>query len=221
MKEHQLTVEDLLIAELAQHPDNANNGDVDAIVESIKVNGFYQPIIVQASSGYVIAGNHRLLAAIKSGAKTIPGIVLDVTDLEAKRMMVADNRITRLGHDDEGQLANILEELYATDAGLSGTGYDHHDYEYLMDLVNAPLGPEDFDLPEVDPGRTEIPTHRLNFTINPVVSEDGKVYELTLSRPGYSHVTANDINMLRKALGQEPYNRNQLESFGVPDWDRG
>jgi len=221
MKQHKLVIQDLAISELSQHPDNANSGDVDAIVESIRVNGFYAPITVQESTGYVIAGNHRLLAAMKTGATTIPGIVLDVTNLEAKRMMVVDNRITRMGHDDEGMLANILEELYATDSGLAGTGYDHDDYEYLMALVNEPLMESDFDLPDVEVPHDTVSGHRLNFTINPVISEDGQVYELTLSRPNYSHVTANDINLLRKALGLQPYDRNQLESFGVPAWDRG
>lgn len=224
MKEHRLVVQDLAISELSQHPENANNGDLDAIEESIKVNGFYAPIAVQESTGYVIAGNHRLLAAMKLGMKTIPGIVLNIDDNEARRIMVADNRITRLGFVDEGAEANLLELLYATDEGLAGTGYDHDDYEKLMTLMGDPLTDEDF----VDPAESDTvdknagqEAHRLNFSIMPVISEDGKVYEMTLARSNYTHITANDLNLLRKALGQEALTREEMRSWGVPDWDRG
>lgn len=224
MKTHQLVVQDLAIAELQQHPENANNGDVDAIADSIAVNGFYQPIIVQAGTGYVLAGNHRLLAELKLGHKTIPGIVLDVDDTEAKRIMVADNRITRLGHDDEGQLANLLEDLYATDAGLGGTGFDFDDYEYLMALVRDPFTAADVT-GSPDPAPSE---HigagggkRLNFSVLPQVDDDGNVYELLLSRPNYSRISANDLNLLRVALGQAQLSHVELASYGVPSWNGG
>jgi hypothetical protein len=223
MKQHTLLVRDLDVSELRQHPENANNGDLEALEDSIAQNGFYAPIIVQDSTGYVIAGNHRLLAAMRAGMKTIPGIVLELTDEEAKRIMVADNRITRLGFDDEGQLANLLEDLHDTNAGLSGTGYDYDAYEKLMALVHEPLTASDLG---VDDGSSEpdqgssSSTPRLNFSIMPVISEDGKVYEMTISRSNYTHITANDLQLLRKALGQERLSREEMRTWGVPDWDR-
>src|SRR6478752_10186842 len=75
---HQLEISEVLVDEVSQHPDNANNGDLEALKESIQVNGFFSPIIVQASTGYIIAGNHRWQVANELGMVTIPAIILDV-----------------------------------------------------------------------------------------------------------------------------------------------
>lgn len=42
-----------------RHPRNRREGDVGAIVELIRVNGFVGAAIVQESTGYCVAGNHR------------------------------------------------------------------------------------------------------------------------------------------------------------------
>lgn len=220
MKIHDLVVQQLDVHSIEQHPENANNGDVDAIVESIQINGYYQPIVVQASTRYVIVGNHRYLAAMKSGSPVVPGFVLKLTDVEAKRMMIADNRLTRMGYDDEAQLLNLLDQLHSTDDGLAGTGYDNDDRQHLFELVHEPLTYEhdESDTPVDNPEGTL--GSRLNFGIMPVVSEDGKVYELTLSRAGFAPITANDVNKLRQALGQHPFTPSELGTFGVPAWER-
>lgn len=126
-------IEKLLIPldSVRQHPRNANNGDVEAIAESIMANGFYNPIIVQRSTGYIIAGNHRYAAMLSLGQDKIPAIVLDVNDKTALRVMVADNRTAELAVRDEHGLQEILEELTETEQGLVGTAYTEDD---LLDL---------------------------------------------------------------------------------------
>lgn len=52
---------------LATHPENPRQGDVAAIAASIETNGFYGAVVAQKSSGHVLAGNHRLLAARERG----------------------------------------------------------------------------------------------------------------------------------------------------------
>lgn len=214
--EHRLVVEMVGVDEISQHPENANSGDVDLIQSSIQVNGLYTPITVQRSSGHIIVGNHRYLAAVKRGMRTVPVIYLDVDDLEAKRIMVVDNRSARVGYDDEGQLANLLEALHDTDQGLAGTGYDFQDYSALMELVNSPLEEHDFDLPD-DTAEEPVLGH-LNFSINPILDDDGKVREFNITREGMRHLTANDLNTIRRRLGQQPLNRFQLATYDIPDW---
>lgn len=82
------------------HPQNVNQGDVEAIVESIRHNRFYGAVTVQKSSNRIIAGKHRWLAAKKCGLNAVPVIWADVDDEEALRIMLADNRTTRLGFAD-------------------------------------------------------------------------------------------------------------------------
>lgn len=116
------------------HPRNVNMGDTDAIIESIQVNGFTAPILVQRSTGYIVAGNHRYAAVIELGGDEIPVIWLDMDDEQALRYMLADNRSTRLGKDDLGLLQEVLEELQGSEIGLTGALYDD---EYLENLRNS------------------------------------------------------------------------------------
>lgn len=117
------------------HPVNPRNGDVDAIVESISVNGFIAPIIAQKSTGYIVAGNHRYFALKELGATEAPIIWLDVDDVAAKRYLLADNRTSDLGQYDYGILVSVLQELNTEDS-LLGTGYKDYDLEVLTHLNN-------------------------------------------------------------------------------------
>jgi hypothetical protein len=124
------------VAELAPHPRNPNEGDVGAIHESIAVNGFWGAVIVQRSTGYVVAGNHRLIAARSLDMTEIPAVWADIDDDAALRILAADNHATRLGHDRPDAIADILIEL-ATTTGLTGTTYDGDDLDDLIASLNS------------------------------------------------------------------------------------
>ena len=113
---------------LKPHPHNVNRGDVDAIIESIKHNRFYGAVVAQKSSGLIIAGKHRWLSARECGLKDIPVIWADVDDAAAIRMMLVDNRTTRLGTDDPAELAELLQGL----PSLDGTGFDADTLDNLL-----------------------------------------------------------------------------------------
>lgn len=49
------------------HPQNPRRGNVDAIAQLIRANGFRGALVVQRSTGYILAGNPRWLAAKKAG----------------------------------------------------------------------------------------------------------------------------------------------------------
>lgn len=218
MRTHEMEVVGVRVTDLRQHPDNANNGDVDAIEESIEVNGFFAPILVQRSTGYILVGNHRFLAAQQLGAVEVPVIYLDVDDQRAKRIMVADNRTARLGHDDEAQLAQLLGELYATDAGLHGTGYESQDFEKLMKGLQEPL---DFDEePLVDDRLTAhtSETFAIDYHLIPVQDEDGNVTEVTISLGEFESWSKRDFQHLRALLGMRRASREEIDAFGVRTW---
>ena len=48
------------ITELKLHPRNPRKGNVESIRESIEHNGWYGAVLVQKSTGYIIAGNHHI-----------------------------------------------------------------------------------------------------------------------------------------------------------------
>lgn len=126
-----------------QHPNNYNNGDVEALAESIEVNGMYRPLYVQKSTHYIVAGNHTWEACKTLGAEKVPVVFLDIDDLAATKIMVADNRVAALARPDDAHLLSILDDLATTDS-LAGTGWNDNTVEGLRLLQNAinhtPLG---------------------------------------------------------------------------------
>lgn len=139
-----LDVQTVPLAALRPHPSNPRNGDVEAIAESIEANGLYAPLVVQASTGYVLKGNHTYAALLSLGRTEAPAVMLDVDDDRATRILLVDNRTSDLSRYDDAILADLLASLADT-SGLDGTGYD---VDALDDLLGAleryqaePLGP--------------------------------------------------------------------------------
>lgn len=131
------------IDDVCQHPDNYNNGDLDKIIESIETNGMYRPIYVQKSSGYIIAGNHTWEACKTLGATEIPVVMLDVDDMTADRILVADNWIASKAEPDNALLLNVLDRINTRDS-LRGTGLADHDLLAIRALAEIPPPWDDF-----------------------------------------------------------------------------
>lgn len=124
---------------IEQHPENARVGDVAAIVESIQTNGFYGAVVVQESTGYIIVGNHRYLAAREVGMTEVPVIYMDIDDDRARRIMLADNRTTDVASYDDRSLVELLQSV----PDLTGTGYDDTDLADLLASVPSSAPPVD------------------------------------------------------------------------------
>lgn len=116
------------VAGLTYHPQNPRSGDVDAIADSLKRFGQVKPIVVQQSTGYVIAGNHVLRAARALGWKQVAVVEVDCDDATATAYLLADNRMSDLGTFDRALLGDLLSRL----AVLDGTGYTQDDIDALM-----------------------------------------------------------------------------------------
>lgn len=128
------TTELVPATDLIPHPHNYNHGDIDAVRESIRVNGFYGKIVRQASTGYTIAGHTRAAAAIAEGITLLPVDTIDVDDATALRILANDNRSAEKATRDQAALVDLLE-LVGVEAGdLVGSGYDADD---LADLTAA------------------------------------------------------------------------------------
>lgn len=130
------------VESIEPHPENPNEGDVGAIVESLDEHGFVGAIVVQKSRRRIIAGEHRWRSAMARNAETVPGFWLDVDDDEALRILLIDNETARKGRNDPGQLGRLLSELENSSRGLAGTGYDRDDLSALLedlDKAGAPV----------------------------------------------------------------------------------
>jgi hypothetical protein len=133
------------IDDLTGYHRNPRTGDVDAIAESLRVNGQYKAIVVNRGThtgrpNEILAGNHTWAAAKELGWEQIAATWVDVSEEDAARIVVVDNRTSDLAGYDSELLADILEDL----PNLDGTGYDQTALDKLLDSRALP---DTIDLP--------------------------------------------------------------------------
>lgn len=123
----QLTVP---IDTLKHYGKNPRRGDVDLIAQSLERNGQYRPVTVRTGTNEILAGNHTVKAAKQLGWEVIAATFVDVDDLQAKRIVLIDNRANDMATTDSTVLADLLQELGVPE--LPGTGYSEHDLKRLL-----------------------------------------------------------------------------------------
>lgn len=138
---HELELERVPVAGLRTFHKNPRRGKVDSIVQSLRVNGQYKPIVVNRGGATgrpceVLAGNHTLIAAREAGWEDVAVVWVDVDDDAAARIVAADNRTADLGDYDEAILAELLGDL----PSLEGTGYTADDLGALLGGGDGPAG---------------------------------------------------------------------------------
>jgi DNA modification methylase len=213
-------IEQVAIDLLKHHPRNANQGDVEAIKKSLAVNGWYGSVVANLSTKHILAGNHRVMAAKALGWETVPVQWVDVTPEEELRILVVDNRTTRIGQDDTTKITDILAELANTPIGLDGTGYGAADLDALIDELAGMTEPAEL-LTDPDEVPEEVETrckpgdlwilgrHRLLCGDSTKADDvarlmDGDVAEMMFTDPPYGvnyeggHFHSGDVNIKRK-----------------------
>jgi hypothetical protein len=119
---------------LVPYPGNPRRGNVEAIADSLRTSGQYRPIVVNRRDRRVLAGNHTLAAAKALGWTEIAVTWVDVDDDEARRIVLADNRLNDLAGYDNRELADLLRAL----PDLGGTGYTSTEVDDLLALLHPP-----------------------------------------------------------------------------------
>jgi ParB-like chromosome segregation protein Spo0J len=113
------TIELWDVAKLVPYENNAkkhSDEQIDGLIKLIQQFGWTQPIVIQKTTGSIIAGHGRRLAAIKMGLKKVPALVLDISDAETRALRLADNRAASTDYDTQ----MIQTEIY----DLKDLGYD-------------------------------------------------------------------------------------------------
>lgn len=128
--------------QLKHHPHNARQGDVGALVQLFTENGYYGALIVQKSTGYVIKGNHSMDALDELKIDPLPVIFIDVDDVTARRMAIADNRASDLATNDQQGVLDELRWIEEQLGSLDGTGFDADDLAELQRDIERTLSNE-------------------------------------------------------------------------------
>lgn len=150
------------ITAVTPHPRNPRKGNLEVITESISKTGFYGAVIAQRSTGHILAGNHRYLAAKEAGAQTIPVTWLDVDDETALRILLVDNRANDVATYDDQALADLLLELQKT-GDLGGIGYTGDDINRALKT----LTPDDDDTEDADKKLTDAELIQQKWQVQP------------------------------------------------------
>lgn len=125
------------VADLIPYENNAKKHSPEQIkklVVLIKRVGWTQPIVVQKSSGSIIAGHGRRLAALDMGLKKVPVFVLDVSDDEAKAIRLADNRISSTDYDT-AMIQSDITDLKDLGYDIDIIGFDEKELSFLTEEV--------------------------------------------------------------------------------------
>ena len=107
------------VADLQPDADNARQGDVRQIIESLKEFGQHRPLVVQRKTGRIIAGNHTYHAAVALGWTEIDVLFVDDDDRQAIRRAIADNATGDLASWNDAKLRELLEEVGTDVPGLT------------------------------------------------------------------------------------------------------
>lgn len=114
--------------ELTPYEGNARShgpDDIDQIVESIKVNGFNDPIGIWSEKNIIVEGHGRQIAALQMGLDKVPCIRLDhMTDDQRRDYAIRHNRTAELSIWDFTQLEKELAQLEIEGHDMSGLGFD-------------------------------------------------------------------------------------------------
>ena len=128
---------------------------IEQIAASLKGRGFRKPIVVQETTGMVIAG-HGLLEAAKSiGLSEVAVAPWDCSDQQARAFLIADNELSRMAIDDDDKLNRLLKELSdeIEDPQVlvdDGIGFDLDEILDRMDQLNrSDLGEDEVIEPEM------------------------------------------------------------------------
>lgn len=128
------------INDLKPHPNNVRQGDIGAISQSLEQHGQYRPIVVQRSTGFILAGNHTYKAAVSLKWTQIAATYVDCDDEQALRILLIDNRANDLASYDDSALVEMLKGLMDTELKLEGTGFDPDDLDQLLKDLDMESG---------------------------------------------------------------------------------
>ena len=128
------------IDELVFLDDNPRRGHVKKIKASITEFGYMSPAVVRGETKEILAGNHRVKAAQSLGHVAIPAyVVTGLTNKQARKFVLADNKASDAATYNEKSLASMLEYIRGSSKGdeyLAGTGYTEKEADVIREKAS-------------------------------------------------------------------------------------
>ena len=204
--------------------NNPKDHDLGVLYQSMKRFGFTNPIIMNESTGKLLAGHGRLQTLkmlrdngekapdrieveVDTGDKNIEywyvpvlyGVSIDNVS-EAQAYLIADNRLTELGGWKPMDLMDSLTEILEDTGNLDGTGYDLDDVETILaDIERDTFDVED-TMTQLDTEETEVSISigRYKFKVD---AEDFYEWEEMAQSTTNSKDVVDIAEFIKKSLG--------------------
>lgn len=174
-----------------------NEKTVERLCISIKEYGFNVPLVVNKDM-VIITGHARLKAAKKLGLKTVPCNIVDLTDEQAKKYRIADNKIQELTDWKEEELFKELREI--------GDKMELVNMGFSLDDIDEIVGSMEQTIEQIEP-----PTLEPVTASNPVVT--GSTEPVAAMPMATIEATNYDDEKERKKL-EELLKKRELELSG-------
>lgn len=123
----------------------------DPAYEKLKTSilsfGNVEPIVWNRSTGNVIGGHQRLRVLLDLGVTESEVSVVDLSEVDEKRLNIALNKIT--GEWDDEKLTALLADIKAEGSDVYSTGFDEQELATMFaDIGKEAAHDDDFDLTE-------------------------------------------------------------------------
>jgi len=133
-----IAIQHLHIDELRPDPTNPrriSDEELEALTRSIKEFGLVDPIVARAEDKTVIGGHQRLVAARRLGMKTVPVVLTDLSQEQARLLNLALNKVS--GTWDQELLARFMADLQQTpDVDLTLSGFTDDEIKKVLKNLN-------------------------------------------------------------------------------------
>ena len=179
-----LKVEDVKLGEIHAYENNAKTHSeyqVQQIVASIQKFGFNNPILIDENNE-IIAGHGRLMAAKILNLSQVPVIRIGhLTNVQIRKLRIADNRISENGGGWDADLLNIdIGELCELEdiADITITGFNDIEIDQILaeprtkaEVKKLDTSPRQFyrylDIAYMNPDKAnQILSGKLNVNVN-------------------------------------------------------
>ena len=146
--QHKLIEIDQLV-EFEYNTRTHSEEQINDIAQSIKTNGFYNPIIIN-DKNIILAGHGRLLALRQLDYKKIPCIIVTgLNEFEQEKLNIGDNKHAENAGWDYDLLADRFTFLTDNGYALDGMGYDESEIDEILNGWNS-----DIEIPDNVPDDT-------------------------------------------------------------------
>lgn len=185
------------IEDCQPHPDNARKHNLPRIAKSLNDHGQRTPIVVQASTGYIVKGNGTWTAAAQIlGWTEIAQVWQDLDDDQALQYLLADNKASDEAGYDTPKLVKALNKL-VEGPGLMETLWNN---EELEDLIEAEEGIQVLEGAEVSAEFADAAYHEERAARGAASGEKHKEVPLVMTVADHAKFVER-LNVLRKRYG--------------------